>query len=78
MFIDTDQFAAITGQDAQVRSELAFVRGQVARLAEAVEDYTGTIATGRAPVRPAVAARGRARHARPSRWQPTVITGGRS
>ena len=77
MNVSTDVFAAIAGQDAQVRSELSFVRGQLARLAEAIEDYTDTLAATPRPWRPAVSTRGRARHARPSRWQPQVIKGGR-
>jgi hypothetical protein len=69
--IDTGTFAAIVDERDQLRSELPLLRGQVARLADAmlrVADY---------PAVPAVVSRrGQGRHTRPGERHLRLVEGG--
>ena len=76
MFIDTGTFRAITGQNAQVQSELSYMRGQMARLADVFEDFADASGTTRAQLPPAAARRGGARHARPRQGHLRLVQGG--
>jgi hypothetical protein len=75
--VDTGQFRAIVAERDQLRSELPLMRGQIARLAESVEEFTYAMTAPRYPAAHAMARRGQARHARPSSWQPKIVQGGR-